>query len=299
MHERGIFLKKVKVNTEMMKSIEGLSQGYWGLVRHTSPAFQETTDLEEIKNNWWYSLIFLFDRTFYRGRSDELSARFEKITINALKKILCEPDEKISSIDKVLRLHNQGQLDYTKYGYTTKMEAQGHSSELKEPLDKKYFFDSTKPKKKSITGRETDREMVIDSLRLVSKLQGYNHSLIKYTIDNVTNENLYHIYDKVTGIRYVGPKTGSLFIRDVVVIYQLEDYLEDNDYQYVQPVDTWVRQMCERFGWVEENTNTEDVVKIMTQECKKADVSPLRFNQGLWYLGSHALDLLLEGFSLH
>ena len=141
--------------------------------------------------------------------------------------------------------------------------------------------------------------MVIDSLRLVSQLKRYNHSLIKYTIDNVTNENLSHIYDKVTGIRYVGPKTGSLFIRDAVVIYQLEDYLEDNDYQYVQPVDTWVRQMCEHFGWIEENTKTENVVKIMTQECKKADVSPLRFNQGLWYLGSHALDLLLEGFSLH
>jgi len=299
MHERGILLKKVKVNTEIMKSIEGLSQDYWGLVRHTSPAFQETTDLEEIKDNWWYSLIFLFDRTFYRGRSDELSARFEKITINALKKILCEPDEKIPLIDKVLQLYNQGYLDYTKYGYTTKREAQGHSSELKKALDKKYPFDSTKPKKKSITGRKTDREMVIDSLRLVSQLQGYNHSLIKYTIDNVTNENLSHIYDKVTGIRYVGPKTGSLFIRDIVVFYQLEGRLQDDDYQYIQPVDTWVRQMCERFGWAKKNANAKNIVKIMTQECNKADVSLPRFNQGLWYLGSHALDLLLQGFSLH
>lgn len=134
-------------------------------------------------------------------------------------------------------------------------------------------------------------------LRLVSELTEYGHSLIRYTVENV--RNLPQVYDTITSIRYVGPKTGSLFIRDVVVFYQLEGRLQDDDYQYIQPVDTWVRQMCERFGWAKKNANAKNIVKIMTQECNKADVSLPRFNQGLWYLGSHALDLLLQGFSLH
>ena len=281
----------------MMKSIGGLSQDYWNLVRSTAPAFLETTGLEKIKDNWWYSLLFLLDRTFYRGRNDELSGRFEDVTIKALKTLRCEPDENTPSIDKVLQLYNKEHLDYTKYGYTTKKKARGHSIELKKALDAEYPYDSTKPSKKSKTGRKTDREMVIDSLRLVSELTKYDHSLIKYTIENM--KNIPQVYDTITNIRYVGPKTGSLFIRDAAVFYKLEDRLKENDNQYVQPVDTWVRQMCERFGWIEENANAKNIVKTMTQECKKAEVSPLRFNQGLWYLGSHALDLLLEGFSLH
>ena len=289
-------MKKIKVNHKIMKSIEGLSKHYWD-PGSTAPVFHEPKELEEIKDNWWHSLLFLLDRTFYRGRSDKLSGRFENVTIKALKKTLCKPDKDTPSIDKVLRLYNQGKLDYTKYGYTTKKKARGHSKELKKALDAEYPYNPAKTGKKSITGRKTDREMVIDSLRLVSELTRYDHSLIKYTIENV--KNLPQVYDTITNIRYVGPKTGSLFIRDAAVFYKLEDRLKENDHQYVQPVDTWVRQMCERFGWIEENTNTKNIVKTMTQECKKADVSPLRFNQGLWYLGSHALDLLLEGFYLH
>ena len=155
-----------------------------------------------------------------------------------------------------------------------------------------------KPNKKSRTCRDSDKEMVIDSLNFISKLKKHDYSIIKYVIKNVKNKNIKNAYCKIIGIRYVGIKTGPLFLRDTVVFYDLESYLREKDHKYVQPVDTWVRQICEKFGWIKEKEKIKNIIIQITKKCTKAGVSPLKFNQGLWYLGSHSLDLLLKGFSL-
>ena len=112
----------------------------------------------------------------------------------------------------------------------------------------------------------------------------------------IKNKEVERLYKKLIDIRYVGPKTAPLFIRDTVSVHHLEDYLSDEDYIFVQPIDTWVWQISKAIGLSAKNH--EDLKKVIVDWCLVNGVNPIKFNQGLWYLGTHSLELILSGFSL-
>lgn len=39
--------------------------------------------------------------------------------------------------------------------------------------------------------------------------------------------------------------------------------------------------------------------KKIIEECNAVGICPIRFGSGLWAIGNHSLELLLEGFCLH
>jgi len=66
-----------------------------------------------------------------------------------------------------------------------------------------------------------------------------------------------------------------------------------NDYNYYEkafPVDTWVRQVAKKLKL---NDKT-DIKTPFISECLTSKVDPLKVAAGLWYMGSHSLDILIN-----
>ena len=83
-------------------------------------------------------------------------------------------------------------------------------------------------------------------------------------------------------------------MRDVVYIYELENYLSDEDYHFLQPIDTWVHNLSRRIEFVNKDKIYRDEAKDITDKCFELGVNPIHYNQGAWYIGSNSLQVLLQ-----
>lgn len=93
------------------------------------------------------------------------------------------------------------------------------------------------------------------------------------------------IHEKITDIKGIGPKVGSLVLRDMVALYDLESHIDPSDYHYLQPVDTWIRRIGPMLT-EEINDKTADwvIAGKLSKLCRRNRVSGVRFNQGVQYL---------------
>lgn len=159
------------LNLKLIKRIASLAQNYQRMVLNSAPAFLEEKNLDKIKDDWWLSLIYFFDRVFYQGRNDSVSGQFEKATILALRNYFDHP-ESTSLID----LQRKGLLEWDNYGYQKgKTPVNGLYSELLYGfLNGQYSFTHENKYVKTGTGKQRDREMVIDTLKFVSGLPDQN-----------------------------------------------------------------------------------------------------------------------------
>lgn len=254
--------------------IESLSEDYMEIIKTETFSHAEARgDKSKILNDWWLSLIFFFDRVFYQGRKDTLSARYEKATIETLNEFLGKDNQK--KLDKLRLLNAQDCLDYTNE----------KSIELKEKLEKRS------------AGKERDREMVIDTLRFVAQnLEKTDYSLIKYSINRIKKHETEELFNELDNIRQIGDKTASVFLRDVVAVYDLTEELETSDYIFLQPVDTWVNQVSKKLKLAPERVSIKQLKEIIVKKCLDNSISPIKFNQGLWYLGARSLDVIFKWF---
>jgi hypothetical protein len=62
----------------------------------------------------------------------------------------------------------------------------------------------------------------------------------------------------------------------------------------LQPVDVWVRKVARKTGIINDGVSDEEIKKSILRVCQEAGVSALRFNQGVWYLGKNAFDIVIE-----
>jgi len=58
------------------------------------------------------------------------------------------------------------------------------------------------------------------------------------------------------------------------------------------------RRLASRLGLAAEGAPDELIRAALIDRCAAEGCSTLLFNQGLWYLGAHAFDLLLERLGL-
>jgi hypothetical protein len=110
---------------------------------------------------------------------------------------------------------------------------------------------------------------------------------LEHSIQQIQNHNIADLSRKLHGITSVGDKIASFLLRDTVFVYDLEAYLKAEDYYYLVPIDTWVKKVADKLGI---KANAKDIAIT----CQQNGVSPIRFNQGAWYLGSHSLTILLD-----
>ena len=92
---------------------------------------------------------------------------------------------------------------------------------------------------------------------------------------------------RMVDVRGIGPKITSLFLRDVVLLFGLEERLEHSDRLYVQPIDKWMRAIA---PFVIEEPNAENLADWilagkLSKYARKAGVSGIRFNMGTTWFG--------------
>lgn len=254
-----------------MKKIETLSEDYMKIIENETESYRLVNkDKSKILNNWWLALIFFFDRVFYQGRKDELSNRYELATINCLNAFLGKSSKQ--KLTTLLLLNKKGMLNYKQ-----------ENSEINKILEQRS------------SGKGRDREMTIDTLHFVANnLEKSGYNLLEYSIQKIKNREVKQLFDELDNIRQVGDKTGTLFIRDTVAVYDLTKDLKESDYIYLQPVDTWVRQVTRKLELCSEETTDLQLKKLIIDKCLNNGISPIKFNQGLWVLGSRSLDIIFK-----
>lgn len=282
------------MKSSIIKKIAALSGPYKKMFENTSLSYKKIGSHEKIREDWYVSLINFFDRVFYQGRRDVVSGQFEKATVMALNEFFKTPQN-----NDLMNLNKNCLLNWENYGYNRKGPIKGaYSVELHKYLKKEYDFVHNEKKITSGTGKQRDRAMVVDSLRYISELPDYN--ILQYSIGKIKQKKLVELEEELRCIRQIGKKTCSLYLRDTVSFYHLEKYLvKSSDYDLLQPVDTWVHQMAQKLEIIDKKMSLQELEKkrnLITEAALNAAVSPIDFNQGLWYLPTHAVDLLLDAY---
>lgn len=125
---------------------------------------------------------------------------------------------------------------------------------------------------------------------------GDHLDIVTYSSEAIEEGKIGAVHDRLTDIHNIGQKKAALYLRDLVTIKDLEEGLAWEEYRYVFPVDTQVKQVATEIGIVDEGVNTDTVIEEILDACLR-DVSPVEFNQGAWYVGAHAFDVVMSNLS--
>jgi hypothetical protein len=219
---------------------------------------------KDLKENWWKGLLFFFAHIFSQGRRDIISGMVMNNAIIVLKKHIFEDDAKASFNN--LKNNNWETIE----GELSKVIGPGK------------------------IGKKRDIEMTIFCLKFIENIPEMN--IIKYSIEKVKKGNLHEHYMELLQLRQIGPKIASFYLRDIIMFYKLEKDLEkhiNGDYTDLLPIDTWIKKNAIKFNIInEEETDDNQIRKNINEVCIKNNISPMYFNAGLWYIGSHAYEIL-------
>ncbi len=215
------------------------------------------------------AVYFIFSYSFYLGRRDEVSSKFEekaKYTFESFLKnndILSVSNSRITGKDK-----------------------------LKEDYSKLYDL-----LKKNGINKEGDRLMVVSLVNLIQS--NHEKNILKLLIEKIKSKEIYKAYKILDSVWSIGPKISSLILRDIVYIYELEKYLKKpEDYYFLQPVDTWVHKLSKKIKLINRDKIYKDEARDITDKCFKFDVHPIHYNQGAWYIGANSLHVLLRNIEV-
>jgi hypothetical protein len=228
-----------------------------------------TEDPQALESDWWRAFDFFLGRACYQGRSDVLSDRVYECALEALQPLF------LSDVQRDLNYESQ------KLGNWTEI-----NTRLCERIGK------------GKVGKARDVEMIISALQFIGALP--NKNIVAYSVKKITDGQLQPHYkqlqrsEEIDGIRQVGPKVAALYLRDVASLFQLTDSVDDSSAFCLQPVDTWVQQIAKRLKVVDEEADKQTTQCAIAKWCHEQRISPIRFNQGAWYMGYHALDLLMD-----
>lgn len=247
------------MNSESIKKIEHFGDKY--IEKYLTNVFNK--DL--MRKDWWEGLKFFLSRSFAQGRTDAISMRVEEKAMNILEKYIED--------------HGGDPIVILKENNHTVIR-----NALEEVIGK------------GKVGRGRDIEMVISILKFVSKLEEKN--LVTYSIYEIEKGNLKQHYDKLQEIYSIGPKISSFYLRDLICMYSLEEKMSKEDFKFLQPIDTWVRQVAFKVGIIDKSDEKDSLVREkIVKACLNLNVSTIKFNQGAWFLGHNSFDILLENIN--
>jgi len=210
---------------------------------------------------------FILSYSFYQGRRDELSKKFEK---NA-KRVISEGVE----VNDLLSRSSTRILD-------------------KQLLKKKYVQLYTLLEQGEVS-KSGDRLMVVSLINYIQSKSEKN--ILKVLIELIKSKDVKSAHQELDSIWSIGSKIASLILRDVVYIFKLEQFINSNDYKFLQPVDTWVHNLSLRIGLIGEPKIYENEATDISNNCLELGVDPIRYNQGAWYLGTHSLEIVIQNLS--
>jgi hypothetical protein len=214
---------------------------------------------ESLERDWWSGLQLFLDHSFYQGRKDEVSAMVQQAAMPVLNNYFEHQDS--------------GRIGFTDF------------KQLSADLGAKIG--------KGKVGKARDIEMLLSIFEFVSKLPKGNLTL--YSLERFREGKVEDHFRELQGIRQIGPKVASIYLRDLVCIYDLHEFLQLDDLKFLQPIDVWVRRVAHRLAIIPAETCSDDEVRAhIVDTCRLHNVSAFKFNQGAWYLGKNSFDILIE-----
>lgn len=127
---------------------------------------------------------------------------------------------------------------------------------------------------------------------LILKLDDFDYNLVRTVLTILESGATRTAHTFLCQIRGTGSKISSLFLRDIVLIYDLA--IDPHD-PLLQPVDIWVRRLVRLLmdvpadvaGDQKDNYSSDaKIAEALICLSREASVSPLTLNQGAWYFGS-------------
>ncbi len=230
------------------------------LLRHNDHWFFMKAERED---DWLGGLRFFLNRVLYQGRNDGVSKRVY--------------DRVIDSLDLAIGVVGE---DAPLGDLKANLEPK-----LRERIGRGQI------------GRSGDIELVLSTLDFLERIGERN--VVRYAIRQMKSGQVDCLfYRLIHGIRGVGPKTASLFLRDIYLLKEGE--LSDafrrlEDFQFLLPVDVWVRRVVSCLGLLEyppekqsrgSSSLDRELRKVLAERFGRR--APL-FDAGAWYTGSHEM----------
>jgi len=294
----------MKSYSKIMKNIERLGERY-------NREYLNCWDKKVLQNNWWEALKFFFSHSFMSGRRDELSNEYYHFTIKTLEDYFTITNENLEESYERLKK----QKDYfdkeciLNFKMGKKMDKRANSLNKKHeddfnkeiaeknPIVKllitqkevKVKWDNETYEKEVLLGNDADVMMVLDVLKFISDDEKKN--IYNYLRNMIANREVKSAYRELTKMRAISDKIATFIIRDIGLLNP-EIKIADKDYKLAFPVDTWVIQIARKLDC--NNKNIKEIKNYLIENCKKSHIDPLKFAAGLWFLGFHSLDILLE-----
>ena len=112
-------------------------------------------------------------------------------------------------------------------------------------------------------------------------------NLFMWLKDSLINNGVESTYLELLKIYGINKKITSFILRDVAWLLNLEKNVKVGEWIYLQPIDTWVKQISLKL-WKDLHQKVDEfiIAKRIVEKCDELGVSSLRFNQGAWYFGS-------------
>lgn len=225
-------------------------------------------DAEALGKDWWLALDFFLNRASFQGRRDDISYRVYQ------------------EIRGVLAPEFAGDRDGIRYQLHREQGWLTIRSGLEQRIGR------------GMVGKTRDIAMVVSTLQFIGTIPDRN--MVAYSVKRIRQGELAEHYRELQaytnsqGIVQVGPKIASFYARDVVALFGLGSLIAAGASFYLHPVDVWVKRLLVKTGDVDQNAGDTAIRQAIVAICKEHGCSPVEFNQGAWYIGTHSFDLLLE-----
>ncbi|MFW9801791.1 MAG: hypothetical protein ACFFFC_04025 [Candidatus Thorarchaeota archaeon] len=219
--------------------------------------YHQEEDSAAVLNDWWESWKYLSGRMYFQGRRDIVSSRVRESADSILEPVLKKGIANLND-DGLKRIESQ----------------------LSEVIG---------PGK---IGRGNDIKMILSVLKYC--IEKPSSSIVARTKFEIERGRLREHYLELKSIFQFGPKITSFYLRDVVDLFQLESFIDEDDFVLLHPVDTWVRKIAEKIGLATHENSINTIQRAITKACIRGSVFHTKFNQGAWYLGAKGTEVALD-----
>jgi hypothetical protein len=142
---------------------------------------------------------------------------------------------------------------------------------------------------------------------LIVSLENYDFNIVKWASSLAISDDIELAWNKLVKIRGIGNKIASLFLRDIVYAFEInEDKIKGK--VYLQPIDVWTERGAKALAQFLSRTPNSywEFAKVLVEVSEYAAVRPTLTNVGLWIFGAQLVrdekrfhNLLLSPDDLH
>jgi len=227
----------------------------------------ENYDKEKILNSAWEGFRFLVDKIFFQGRNDNVSEEIRKRVIEVL-----EASEFV-----------------TNWTWTDK--------DLEVIRGQTFEKNVGRGGNPGNVGKPRDVTMLISCFEFVrDKVDRGN--IVAFSCNRIREGKIQEHYKELQGeyggIMQIGPKIASFYLRDLVMVFQFEEFVPVEFQSTLQPIDTWVEQVSKKLKIVSQDATHIEIKQRVVEICKTHNISPMLFNAGCWYIGKNSFEIVIE-----